>query len=92
MKTGLMVLLGVLLLLGAHRLLLSGHGLRGVHALQQRVDIQQAENTTLAERNATLEAQVQDLKSGTETVEELARTELGMIAEGEHFYLVIEDE
>lgn len=56
--------------------------------LQRAVAEQQAENAQLAERNAALAAEVRDLKSGLEAIEERARAELGMIRDGETFYQV----
>jgi cell division protein FtsB len=43
----------------------------------------------LSERNEALEVEVLDLKNGLEAVEERARSELGMIEEGETFYLIV---
>lgn len=48
-----------------------------------------AQNTELAQRNAVLQADVQDLKRGNEAVEERARNDLGMIKNGETFYQVV---
>ena len=45
-----------------------------------------AELLKLRSRNQALEAEVADLKSGLEAIEERARTELGMIDENETFY------
>lgn len=42
------------------------------------------------ERNDTLYAQVLDLRKGTETIEERARYELGMIKANETFFQVLE--
>ena len=53
-----------------------------------RVDQQKERNIQLAARNAGLDAEVRDLKQGTEAVEERARVELGMIKPGEVFYQV----
>ena len=63
-----------------------------VHHLQQAVQSQQLENAKLKQRNAALGAEVQDLKQGLEAVEERARSELGMIREGETFIQVTSDE
>jgi cell division protein FtsB len=38
-----------------------------------------------------LAAEVQDLKSGLDAIEERARSELGMIKEGETFFQIIEE-
>ena len=51
---------------------------------------QQAENDVLVARNSVLEAQVADLKSGSEAVEALARSELGLVKQGETFYHVVD--
>jgi cell division protein FtsB len=45
-------------------------------------------NQTLEQRNAGLDAEVRDLKSGYEAIEERARYELGMIKPGEVFVQV----
>ena len=42
-------------------------------------------------RNATLDAEVRDLKQGYEAIEERARSELGMIRQDEIFFHVLED-
>lgn len=56
-----------------------------VQQLQQKVTAQQETNAALEARNNALVAEVQDLKTGTAAVEERARTELGLIREGEVF-------
>ena len=61
-----------------------------VAELEQRVESQRLENGDLAARNAALAAEVDDLQSGLEAVEERARAELGLIRDGEAFYLVVE--
>ena len=63
-----------------------------VHHLQQAVQNQQQANEKLKQRNATLAAEVADLKQGSEAIEERARSELGMIREGETFIQVTSDE
>ena len=45
-----------------------------------------AENQQLAARNRVLEADVAELKSGEQALEERARYELGMIKEDETYY------
>jgi len=61
-----------------------------VAELEARVEAQREENGQLAARNAALAAEVDDLQSGLEAVEERARAELGLIRDGESFYLVVE--
>lgn len=63
-----------------------------VAELERRVETQREENSRLAARNDALDAEVTDLKSGLDAVEERARSELGLIRDGEEFYLVVEPE
>ncbi len=58
--------------------------------LKLQVEQQRVENAKLKERNAALEAEVEDLKTGETAVEERARSELGMVKPGETFYRVVE--
>ncbi len=51
---------------------------------------QKNKNTTLAQRNAGLDADVRDLKEGLVAVEERARVELNMIKPNETYYQVLE--
>lgn len=57
-----------------------------VRSLQKEVEKQQAHTEKLRERNQTLEAEVLDLKKRLGAIEERARTDLGMIRQGETFY------
>jgi cell division protein FtsB len=82
--------LAVALILLQYRIWISDDGLRGVDRLQHAVAAQQKLDATLAERNSRLAAEVQDLKSGTAAIEELARSDLGMIGANETFYQVVE--
>jgi cell division protein FtsB len=87
----LIVLALLLLLAGLQAKLWFGEGGREpLRALQRSVQQQQQENARLEQRNAALAAEVEDLKSGSAAVEERARTELGMIKQGETFYRVVE--
>jgi len=80
----------VALVLLQYRIWISDDGLRGVERLQHAVAAQQKLNATLTERNSRLAAEVQDLKSGTAAIDELARSDLGMIGPNETFYQVVE--
>lgn len=57
-----------------------------VRALEKEVEGQQLHVEGLKERNQTLEAEVLDLKKRLSAIEERARTDLGMIRQGETFY------
>ncbi len=62
-----------------------------VWSLKKTVEQQQQINAELKARNTALNAEVLDLKNGLAAIEERARTELGMIKEGETFYRVVEN-
>jgi cell division protein FtsB len=51
----------------------------------------QREGERRRQRNAALDAEVTDLKQGTEAIEESARQNLGMIKEGEVFVQLVDD-
>ena len=55
---------------------------------ERQVQAQREVNQKLEQRNAALDAEVRDLKSGYEAIEERARYELGMIKDGEVFVQV----
>ncbi|WP_421621108.1 cell division protein FtsB [Alkalilimnicola ehrlichii] len=67
-------------------------GLNDVRELSRSVEAQRQEVDRLRQRNQALEAEVNDLKTGLEALEERARSELGMIRKGETFYQIIERE
>jgi cell division protein FtsB len=60
------------------------------NALAARQAEQQERTDALAMRNAKMTAEVLALKSSTAAFESRARSELGMVREGEVFYLVPE--
>lgn len=86
------ILLGLLLLLLQYPLWLGDGSFSKVWRLQESVEVQKKANSELEVRNASLEAEVLDLKQGLDAIEERARTELGMIKQGETFYQVVNDE
>ena len=91
MKLVLAVLLLILLLLQVR--LWSGAGsLADIDRLQREIDQQQAENAGLLERNEALREEVDDLKNGVDSIEERARSELGLSRRGETFVLVVDSE
>lgn len=86
------ILLTVILVLLQYRLWLSHDGLPSLLHLNRAVNVQQQQNAQLEERNKVLTAEVQDLKSGLDALEERARSGLGMIKPGETFFQVIEEQ
>lgn len=91
MRIFLLFLLIVLVIL-QYQLWIAPDGMRAVIQLKQDMQVQQEKNNVLAVRNQVLAAEVQDLKSGNDAIEERARSELGMIRKGETFFQVIEKE
>lgn len=69
-----------------YRLWVGDGSLAQVRDLQKQIADQEGENERLLERNRILEAEVAELKKGTETVEERARHELGMVKDKETLY------
>lgn len=59
--------------------------------LARQVDEQKNTNKKTQARNAVLDAEVRDLKQGTEAVEERARNELGMVKRDEIFFQIVGD-
>ena len=87
----LVALILLILLIALELKLWTGDGgMREVWRLQQRLDEQKKENAKLKQRNEALAAEVQDLKTGKEAIEDRARSELGLIKPGEVFYQVVE--
>jgi cell division protein FtsB len=58
--------------------------------IDRQLAVQKAKNAQLEGRNAALAAEVKDLKTGTEAIEERARQELGMVRSDEVFYQYVE--
>lgn len=85
-------LLLVILLILQYRLWIGNGSLTDVHHLQQVKQHKLEENREIQERNQALAAEVQDLKTGYDAIEERARSEMGMIKKGETFYQVIHTE
>jgi len=57
--------------------------------LEQKVGAQRVVNDGLRARNLAMEAEVEDLRSGTEATEERARGELGLMDEKEVFIQIL---
>ncbi len=88
----LIIVLFVLLLGLQIALWFSSTGVANLREIKQTLQEQEQENIELLQRNQTLEAEVKDLKEGLASVEERARSELGMIAEDETFFQLIEED
>lgn len=83
---GLVVLLGLL----QYRLWVGDGSLAELHELRGRIAETEEELGRLQTRNNALAAEVEDLRTGLDAIEERARSELGMIQSGEVFLQVVE--
>lgn len=95
MPPGRQILLAVLALalVGLQARLWIGEGsLRHVAQLEDEIEALEKKNAQLRARNELIRADVDSLKSGLDTVEEIARKDLGMIREDETFYLILDDD
>ncbi len=86
------IIMGVLLVLLQYKLWFGDASVRDVLELQDTIKEQQAKNEAVKQRNAVLAAEVEDLKTGLEAIEERARSELGMIKKDETFIHIVEGE
>lgn len=89
MKIIAFVLLFLLIWL-QYKIWLQDGGIPEVIQIQQEVEEVKTEVQQLQERNSSLDAEVKDLKKGLDAIEERARSEMGMIKQGEVYYQVIE--
>ena len=83
------LILFVLLIFLQFKLWLGEGGFTEVARLEDRVEQQRKQNDDLLQRNAELQAEVEDLRERLDAVEERARSELGMIKPAEQFYQVV---
>lgn len=89
MKWLFLLLLSIFIVL-QYRLWIADGSLADVVRLEREVEQQRTANERLAQRNKILAIEVDDLKNGLNSVEERAREDMGMIKEGETFYMLIE--
>jgi len=87
------LLTGVLLLMIAvlaYSLILGKGGWLRIRSLDHEIFTQKETNTQMQGRNQALSAEVQDLKKGSDALEERARVDLGMVRQGETYYRFVE--
>lgn len=84
------VILIVILLLLQYPLWLGKGGWLKVWDLHRQVAAQQQVNQQTQARNSVLDAEVRDLKQGSQAIEERARTDLGMVKRDEVYYQILD--
>lgn len=73
-----------------YKIWLQDGGIPEVLQLQDEITAVKEEVSHLQGRNASLDAEVRDLKKGLKAIEERARSEMGMIKQGEVYFQVID--
>lgn len=86
----LLIALLVLFTALQYRLWIAEGSWADVARLEREISEQQQRNDQLQERNRVLAVEVNALKDGLDSIEERAREDLGMIEEGETFFMVVE--
>ncbi len=87
----LLQVLLVLIILGLQVRLWVGSGsLTEINHLNDSIDQQSAENAQLESRNNALLLEVDSLKTTTDAIEEIAREDLGLIKDGETYYMIVD--
>jgi cell division protein FtsB len=86
------VVLVSLLVLIQYPLWLGKGGWLRVWDMEHQVDAAHAKLQELKTRNAKLQSEVDDLKDGTDAVEERARFELGMLKKDEIFIQILDSQ
>ncbi|CAM2799793.1 cell division protein ftsB homolog [Legionella steigerwaltii] len=86
----LFIILIVSLVVLQHKLWLGDGNLIQWHNLERKLAAHEQENNKLATRNRVLEADIRELKSGDQALEEQARYELGMVKASEIYYQFVD--
>ena len=91
-----MKLLSIILLIAfvvlGYNVIKGQNGVMEYRQVSQKLDEETFKSKKLQARNRALQDEITDLKQGNEVVEELARSELGMVKKDEVFYRVIPKE
>lgn len=87
----LAIILVVALLALQYRLWMGEGSIASVVSLNREIAKQKEENARLRERNRLLAAEVDALKQGKDAIEERARNDMGMIKEGETFFMIVDE-
>ncbi|MBU2984282.1 cell division protein FtsB [Saccharophagus degradans] len=87
----LAIILVIALLALQYRLWMGEGSIASVVSLNREIAKQKEENARLRERNRLLAAEVDALKQGKDAIEERARNDMGMIKEGETFFMIVDE-
>ncbi|PCH85963.1 MAG: cell division protein FtsB [Piscirickettsiaceae bacterium] len=85
-------LVAILIILFAYlqyKLWIAEGNVQDLWALEGRIETLMNENDSLTKRNNALQAEVENLKSGLDVVEEKARRDLGLVGKDETFFQIV---
>ena len=82
------LLLALILVMMQVNIWLTKDGYSRLAEIKELIQDQQKENNEMVSRNSQLKEEIKDLKDGYSAIEEKAREDIGMIKEGEEFYLL----
>lgn len=88
MRSFIIILVCLLAVLQYH-LWFGKNGIYDNQTLHSEVELIADNNTQLIQRNQMMFSEIEDLKSGSQAVEERARNELGLVKEGETFFRIV---
>lgn len=83
------VILFFLLSVQQYHLWFGKNGIHDNNALHSEVKLLSGDNIQLIQRNQMMYSEVEDLKKGSQAIEERARNELGLVKEGETFFRIV---
>lgn len=89
-RRALLASLALLLLWLQYRLWFGDGGLAEQHRLDVKLEQLREQNADLQARNQRFATEILELREGTEAIEERARSELGLIRQGEIFYQFVD--
>lgn len=73
-----------------YKLWFSDSSILKLERLHKKLSTQLNENNSLSARNKAIEADISELKSGDQALEEQARFDLGMVQQGEIYYQFVD--
>lgn len=87
----IIIVLVALVALLQYKLWFQDGGIKQAAKLEQEVNRQTQANADLSAQNKQLQAEIKDLKHGSEAIEERARSELGMVKANEEYIQVVQE-
>lgn len=92
LRRAVIVVLAMMIIALQARLWIGDGSLAHVSGLRSQVETKRTANEIRTERNRVLRAEIRNLKNGVDSIEQKARSELGMIKEGETFFMIVPPE